>query len=235
MKKLVIAIDGPAGAGKSTVAKIIADELNYTYIDTGAMYRVVALETLRRKIDPAEREQVAALLPSLQVRLEAREGNLHVCLQDEDVSDEIRTPEVTAIVSQVAAYPEVRERLVSWQREMAQEGGVVMDGRDIGTVVLPHADLKLFLTASPLVRAQRRLSQWQAQGKAIDTDIREMAADIERRDRLDSEREVSPLVQAEDAVLLDNSEWTTAETVEKILNLVRQVQTSVSQNSSGSI
>lgn len=213
-RDLVVAIDGPAGAGKSTVAQRAAKALGYTYIDTGAMYRAVAWKALQRGAVLTD-EMILHALQDMDIVLAYKEGNTQVYVDGEDVTKAIRTPEVSAVVSRVAAMGDVREKLVELQRKMATSGGVLMDGRDIATNVLPHADVKLFLTASIEERATRRWKELKAKG--YDTGIEEVKADIARRDKADSEREISPLVQAEDAELLDTTGMTIDEVVQAIL------------------
>ena len=214
--KRVIAIDGPAGAGKSTVAKIVAEKLGYTYIDTGAMYRGVAWKTLRDDKDAPD-EAILRAVRDIDVRLACTESGTRVTVDGTDVTAEIRTPEVTHIVSRVAALGPVREKMVELQRAMAADGAVVMDGRDIGTNVLPNADVMIFLTASVEERARRRYDEMVAKGYAVDFD--ELKDEIAARDKQDSERAISPLRQAEDAVLLDSTALTIDEVVARILEL----------------
>ena len=214
--KRVIAIDGPAGAGKSTVAKIVAEKLGYTYIDTGAMYRGVAWKTMRDDKDAPD-EAILRAVHDIDVRLACTESGTRVTVDGTDVTAEIRTPEVTHIVSRVAALGPVREKMVELQRAMAADGAVVMDGRDIGTNVLPNADVKIFLTASVEERARRRYDEMVAKGYAVNFDA--LKDEIASRDKQDSERAISPLRQAEDAVLLDSTALTIDEVVARILEL----------------
>ena len=214
--KRVIAIDGPAGAGKSTVAKIVAEKLGYTYIDTGAMYRGVAWKTLQQSQE-ARDEDILGAVQDIDVRLSCTESGTRVTVDGTDVTREIRTPEVTHIVSRVAALGPVREKMVELQRVMAADGAVVMDGRDIGTNVLPNADVKIFLTASVEERARRRYDEMVAKGYAVNFDA--LKDEIASRDKQDSERAISPLRQAEDAVLLDSTALTIDEVVARILEL----------------
>ncbi|MBQ5586539.1 MAG: (d)CMP kinase, partial [Selenomonadaceae bacterium] len=193
MKNLVVAIDGPAGAGKSTVAQLAARKLGCTYIDTGAMYRAVAWKTLQRK-QPVTDELILDVVKDVHVELAYVEGKTTVSVDGTDVTGEIRTPEVTAIVSQVAALGPVRSRMVELQRRMAAKGSVLMDGRDIATSVLPDANVKIFLTASIEERARRRFKEMQEKGYNVS--LEELQKDIAARDKADSEREISPLVQA---------------------------------------
>ena len=214
--KRVIAIDGPAGAGKSTVAKIVAEKLGYTYIDTGAMYRGVAWKTLRDDKE-ASVEAILRAVQDIDVRLACTESGTRVTVDGTDVTGEIRTPEVTHIVSRVAALGPVREKMVELQRAMAADGAVVMDGRDIGTNVLPNADVKIFLTAAGEERARRRYDEMVAKGYAVDFD--ELKDEIASRDKQDSERAISPLRQAQDAVLLDSTALSIDDVVARILEL----------------
>ena len=199
-----VAIDGPAGAGKSTLARRLAGELGYIYVDTGAMYRTIGLYALRAGKDPKDNEAVNALLPSIRLRLASVEGEQLIYLGDEDVSAAIRTEEAGMAASAVGANPTVRAYLLDTQRNMAKTQNVLMDGRDIGTVVLPDATVKIFLTASPEARATRRWKEYQAKG--MPNTYEEVLADVKQRDYQDTHRAAAPLKQAEDAVLLDTSE-----------------------------
>ena len=214
--KRVIAIDGPAGAGKSTVAKIVAEKLGYTYIDTGAMYRGVAWKTLQQSQEVTD-ETILHAVRDIDVRLACTEYGTRVTVDGTDVTQEIRTPEVTHIVSHVAALGPVREKMVELQRVMAADGAIVMDGRDIGTNVLPNADVKIFLTASVEERARRRCDEMKEKGYAVD--FEELKKEIADRDKQDSERAISPLRQAEDAVLLDSTALSIDEVVARIMEL----------------
>lgn len=220
MKNLVVAIDGPAGAGKSTVAQLAARKLGCTYIDTGAMYRAVAWKTLQRK-QPVTDELILDVVKDVHVELAYVEGKTTVSVDGTDVTGEIRTPEVTAIVSQVAALGPVRSRMVELQRRMAAKGSVLMDGRDIATSVLPDANVKIFLTASIEERARRRFKEMQEKGYNVS--LEELQKDIAARDKADSEREISPLVQAPDAELLDTSHMGIDEVVQAIIDRCRRV------------
>ena len=220
MKKIhAVAIDGPAGAGKSTVAKIVSRELGYIYVDTGAMYRAIALFFLRKGISAEDRPAMEAALPEIDVSIRYVDGAQQVLLNGEDVSGLIRTEEVGNMASAASAFPPVREKLLSLQRSLAEREPVVMDGRDIGTVVLPDADTKIYLTASVEVRAKRRFKELAEKGIAADLD--EVARDIEARDYRDMHRETAPLKQAEDAVLVDSSDMTLAEVCGTILSIAR--------------
>ncbi len=218
MKNLVVAIDGPAGAGKSTVAQIAAKELGYTYIDTGAMYRAVAWKVLQQGKEITD-ERIIDTVKDIVVVLRYEAGKTTVRVDGCDVTAAIRTPEVTKIVSQVAKLAPVREKMVELQRQMARDGAVVMDGRDIATNVLPDADVKIFLTASIEERARRRWQELQDKGYAVD--LPGLQAEIAARDKADSEREISPLVQAKDAALLDTTGLSIDEVVKSILKACR--------------
>lgn len=209
-----IAIDGPAGAGKSTVAKKLAEELGYLYIDTGAMYRAVALAAMENKVAFDDAEKLTELAGSVGIDLKVENGSYKVYLDGRDVSEAIRLPEVGAAASPVSAVGGVREHLVRKQQQLAKKNRVIMDGRDIGTVVLPNADLKVFLTASVEVRAKRRFEELTAKGIACD--LSKVQADIAERDYRDSHREVSPLRQAADAVLLNTDNLSIEQVTAKI-------------------
>ena len=212
-----IAIDGPAGAGKSTIAKIVAKELGFIYVDTGAMYRTLALACFRDGIDTADEAAVVAKCESVEVTLGYEDGTQKVYLNGEDVSTEIRREEIGNLTSAIAVYPGVRKILVALQKDLAAKNDVVMDGRDIGTAVLPNADLKIYLTASVETRAKRRYDELVEKGQTCD--LKEIEKDIEDRDYRDMNREVSPLSQADDAVLVDSSDMTIDEVVAKIISL----------------
>ena len=215
-----IAIDGPAGAGKSTIAKILAKELGLIYVDTGALYRALGFAMLNRGLDPADAEAVVPALEGLQVSLEYRQGEQRVLLCGEDISDRIRTPEVSMAASRVSAIPAVRAFLLQLQRDMAATQSVIMDGRDIGTTILPNAQVKIFLTASPEARATRRYLELQEKGVA--TTYEEVLEDMNRRDYEDTHREISPLRQAEDAVLADTGELTLEQSVALLKSIVTE-------------
>ena len=199
------AIDGPSGAGKSTLAKSVSKTLGYLYVDTGAIYRTIGYAAFSKGVDPKDGEAAAALLPELEIGLHYGEDGLqHMTLNGADVTDQIRLPEISLYASAVSAHPAVRAHLLEMQRKLARENNVVMDGRDIGTVVLPDATVKIFLTATPEARATRRWKEYQAKG--IDTPYEEVLADVKQRDYQDTHRAAAPLKQADDAVLLDTSE-----------------------------
>ena len=199
-----IAIDGPSGAGKSTLAKRLAKELGYIYVDTGAMYRSIGLYALRRGVDPKNADAVQALLPDIQLGIQLQDGTQHVYLNGEDVSTDIRAEAVGMAASAVSAHPAVRAFLLDTQRNLAKGQNILMDGRDIGTVVLPDATVKIFLTASPEARAERRRKELEEKGQPAD--FATVLADIQQRDYQDTHRAVAPLKQAQDAVLVDSSD-----------------------------
>ena len=219
MRKLVIAIDGPVGSGKSTVARRVAELLGYTYIDSGAMYRAVALKALRQGMSLDTTEALTKLCSETRIDLRAEGGGQRVALDGEDVTAAIRTPEVSQAASKVALIPGVRHVLVAEQRRAGQQGGVVMEGRDIGSVVFPDAGLKIFLTASVETRAQRRWREHQQKGDAID--LARTLDEVRERDRRDADREHSPLVRAEGAVLVDSTAME-AEEVARLIVLLAQ-------------
>jgi cytidylate kinase len=220
LKSIQIAIDGPSGAGKSTMAKLVSQKLGIMYLDTGAMYRALALKAIRQNIDTNDSEKVSELLSDFNISIKYENGSQKVILNGEDVSDKIRTDEVSMGASNVSAIPAVRKRLVELQQKMASNTSVVMDGRDIGTHVLPKADVKIFLTASVAQRALRRYNEQKDKG-ILKKSLEEIEKEIEIRDYNDSHRAASPLKQADDAVLLDTSNYTIEESVEKILEIIR--------------
>ena len=213
-----VAIDGPAGAGKSTLARRLAAELGYIYVDTGAMFRTIGLYALRAGKDPKDNEAVNALLPEISLKFAFIEGEQHIYLNGEDVSTAIRTEEVGMAASAVGANPEVRAFLLGMQRDMAKTQDVLMDGRDIGTVVLPDATVKIFLTASPEARATRRWKEYQQKG--IEVSYEEVLADVRQRDYQDTHRVAAPLRQADDAQLLDTSEMNFEQSLEAMKKMI---------------
>lgn len=218
--KIAVAVDGPAGAGKSSISKIVAKKLGYLYIDTGAMYRSVTWAVLHNHIDVNNQTAVEALLPELDLTMEASDDSCKVFIAGQDVTDFIRTPQVNNAVSIVASYKGVRQYLVERQRLMAEAGGVILDGRDIGSVVLPNAELKIYLTASVEARAMRRYLE--VKGTVNEQTLEDIKDSVMQRDDMDKKRKESPLIQVEDAVLVDSSEMTFDETVERILHLVQE-------------
>ena len=216
-----IAIDGPAGAGKSTIARKVAADLSIIYVDTGAMYRAIGAYAIRKGVDTKSAEQVTALLPEIQLELSySEEQGQRIFLNGEDVSTEIRLPEMGMAASNVSAIPEVRAFLLEQQRRMAKRQNVIMDGRDIGTVVLPDAEVKIFLTAAPEERARRRWKEFSEKG--LPDTYEEILADVIRRDEQDMNRPIAPLKQADDAVLLDSTHLNFSETVAKVKELIKE-------------
>ncbi len=220
MKKIIIAIDGPAGSGKTTSARIVARRLGYIYVDTGAMYRAVTLAWLRTNTEPDE-NIVSQMMETISVKLEQSENGQKTLLNGEDVSEDIRLPEVTKMVSPISAMACVREKMTALQRELGRDGGVVMDGRDIGAFVFPNAELKVFLTASIGARAKRRALELE--NKGIKSDLDEMATLIADRDNYDSSREISPLKKADDAIVVDTSDMTIEEQTDLIYKLAVEI------------
>ncbi len=215
-----VAIDGPAGAGKSTIAKAAASELGYIYIDTGALYRAVALACIRCEVSTGDEKAVEEMLPKTEIRLVFFNGVQHILLNDDDVSEQIRSEEVSMAASAVSAIPVVRAYLLELQRSFAQNADVIMDGRDIGTVILPNAQVKIFLTASPEKRARRRVKQLEEQGMEADFD--KVLYDIVQRDYNDSHRKTAPLKAAEGAVTIDTSELTLEEAIDKVIETIKE-------------
>jgi CMP/dCMP kinase len=218
--KLIIAIDGPVGSGKSSVARRVAELLGYAHLDSGAMYRAVGLKALRDGAPLDSPERLSALAEGVRIDLVPRDGKLRVLLDGEDVTEAIRAPEVSHAASVVAVVPGVRHPMVAEQRRAGSPGGVVMEGRDIGSVVFPHADLKIFLDASPEVRATRRRRELEEKGETVE--FAKVLADVHARDRRDRERDMSPLVRAADAVLVDNTAMDVEETARVIVLLAKE-------------
>ncbi|WMJ23528.1 (d)CMP kinase [Paludicola sp. MB14-C6] len=213
-----IAIDGPAGAGKSTIAKAIAKKIGFIYVDTGALYRAVGLYVSRNDVNTTDKERIQPMLKNIQVELKYVDGTQRVFLNGEDVSEAIRVPEMSMHASNVSAIPCVREFLFDLQRNITKVNDVIMDGRDIGTVVLPNADVKIFLTASPEVRAKRRYDEHMEKGQTVDFD--KLLEEIKQRDYNDSHREIAPLKQAEDAILVDTSDNSLEQSIELLSNII---------------
>ena len=212
-----VALDGPSGAGKSTIAKAVAKKLEYVYVDTGAMYRSIAYYVISKGADLSDPEQIKPLLGEISIKLCYTEAGQRVMLNDEDVSDKIRTPEISMGASKVSAIPEVREFLLELQKNIAKENNIIMDGRDIGTTILPNAEVKIYLTASADTRAKRRALEYEQKGESFDLD--QIRKDIIERDERDMNREISPLKQADDAVLVDSSEMGIDQVVDAILDV----------------
>lgn len=218
---VAIAIDGPAGAGKSTIAKRVAEELNFMYVDTGALYRAVALCAIQKNIEPDDSQRVSEMLSKIKVQLAFNYRFEKVVLLDgKDVSSRIRTPEVSMAASKISALPQVRAYLLDLQRDIAKENNVIMDGRDIGTVVLPDARVKIFLTASPQVRAERRYKELAEKGANVSFD--EVLRDVNERDYNDSHRQTAPLKPAEDSVFVDTTDLDFEQSVEKIISVIKE-------------
>lgn len=215
-----IAIDGPAGAGKSTIARAAASKLGFIYVDTGALYRSIGLYCLNNNIETTDKTEVERILPDISVQLKYLDGAQRVILNDNDVSEEIRKPECSMAASNVSAIPVVREFLFELQRKMARENDVIMDGRDIGTVILPDAEVKIFLTASPEERANRRFKELVEKGNNPDYD--ELLKEINQRDYNDMHRETAPLKQADDAILFDTTTLGKDEVVDELLKIISE-------------
>ncbi len=220
-KKINIAIDGPSGSGKSTLAKALAASLGYIYVDTGAIYRTVGLYAKRNGISPHDEETLSSHFPKINIKLTWSDLGQRILLDGEDVSDDIRTPEASMYASAVSALPAVRSFLLDMQRDIAKSENVIMDGRDIGTVILPNADVKIFMTANPKERAERRYTELIEKGK--DVTLGEVYSDMCARDRNDSSRATAPCVPADDAILLDNTGFEPEDTLNKALEIIKDV------------
>lgn len=220
MNNLSVAIDGPSGAGKSTIARAVAEKLGYTYVDTGAMYRAIGLAVSRRAVACGDTQGILHILPTVDITLQYENGAQHVLLCGEDVSEQIRTPQAAKYASCVSALPAVRQFLLELQRSMAARGNVIMDGRDIGTVILPNAAVKIYLTASVECRAKRRFEELLAKGQTVT--LQSVLQDIQSRDEKDMNRAASPLRQAEDAVLLDSSALSLEQAIESVLHIIKE-------------
>jgi cytidylate kinase len=219
-KKYVVTVDGPAGSGKSTVGRLLAQKLSYVYLDTGALYRAMALKVRMASLSPDNREKIAVLCGSTAIALRERDGTTRIVLDGEDVTELIRTPEISMLASTISALPEVRDALLSVQRDSARDGGVVAEGRDMGTVVFPGADVKFFLTAGAEERGRRRWLELRERGHEVS--LEEVQRDVFQRDRQDSEREIAPLRPSDDGVLVDSTGKTIDEVVEEMLGAVRR-------------
>jgi CMP/dCMP kinase len=219
MSAVIVAIDGPSGAGKSTLAKRLARELGFIYLDTGAMYRALALKMLRQGIDSEDETQLAALLRQTEIALREHGGRLQVLLDGADVADLIRTPEISQVASKVSARKIVRQRMTELQRAAAGQGDIVAEGRDIGTVIFPEAQVKVYLDASVNERARRRFEELRANGRQVS--IEDTIRELTERDRRDSERDLAPLCRAADAVAVDSSALTADAVAERVMELIR--------------
>jgi CMP/dCMP kinase len=222
---LIIAIDGPSGAGKSTLAKKLAEQLGFIYLDTGAMYRALALKILRQGVDLADDQKLAELVNTTAVDLQCDRAELKVLLDEKNVASEIRTPAVSQMASKASALKIVRDRMLDLQRRLGQRGSVVAEGRDIGTVVFPDAQVKIFLSASAAERARRRCAELRAAGQPVDLDV--TLREIEERDKRDSERALAPLQQAQDALVIDSSNSTADEVAARVLAEIRMKQNEI--------
>lgn len=220
IKMIAVAIDGPAGAGKSTLARAVAKRLSYIYVDTGALYRSIALNAVRNNIETSNSEEIEKMLKKTEIELKFINDEQRVFLNGEDVSDKIRTSEISMAASSISALPVVRSFLLELQRELARKNNVIMDGRDIGTVVLPSAQVKIFLTASPECRAKRRYDEYIANGKQ--ESYEDILESIKQRDYNDTNREIAPLKAADDAVLVDTSDDTPQQSVERITKIIEE-------------
>lgn len=218
MNQIAVAIDGPSGAGKSTIARTVAKKLGFIYVDTGALYRTIGLYVFRQGFDALNSDEVINLLKNINIELKYVNDTQCVYLNDEDVSEQIRTPEISVFASRVSVIPKVREFLLDMQREIAKNNNVIMDGRDIGTVILPNAEVKIFLTASAQKRAERRYKELCE--KDIQTSLEEVLSDMIKRDEKDSSRSIAPLKQADDAVLLDTSELNLSQSIDAVINII---------------
>ena len=215
-----IAIDGPSGSGKSTLAKAVAKELGIIYVDTGALYRTIGYHVYQSGKDPRNENEVASLLPDINIELKYENGSQRVILNGEDLGDKIRLPQMSMYASAVSAIPAVRRFLLEMQKSLARENSVVMDGRDIGTVIIPDADLKIFLTASVETRAQRRTIELLEKG--VDARYEDVIADMIARDQQDKNRDIAPALPADDAIIFDNSEMSVEESLKEIVRLVNE-------------
>jgi len=219
-RELIIAIDGPSGAGKSTLSRLLARRLNYVNIDTGAMYRTVAFAARRQNIPPEDEQELARLCHSIQIRFSMAHGRERVFLDDRDVTEDIRSPEISLLTSRVAAVPRVRQAMVDQQRRLGIDGGVVLEGRDIGTVVFPQAEVKFYLQASCRERGRRRYEELRAKGIAVE--LEQTIAEVAKRDRADAEREHSPLRQAIDALVVDTDGVSVETILQNMLEVVEK-------------
>jgi len=215
-----IAIDGPGGAGKSTISKGVAAKLGIVYVDTGALYRTVGYYVRNKEIDPHDRDAVGAILSEISIEVAYVDGAQHVFLNGEDLGDKIRTPEMSMYASAVSAIPKVREFLLNTQKDIARRNSVIMDGRDIGTVILPDADVKIFMFASNEARAKRRYNELTAKG--VEVRYEDVLSEMIERDNNDKNRDVAPAVPASDAIMLDNSDMSVDENIEAVLNIIKE-------------
>jgi len=220
IRKLIITIDGPSGAGKSTVSQLLAERLKYKYIDTGALYRIVALKVKQMNIDPESEEELHSLCSRLDISFDQKDGELRIFLEGKDVTEEIRAPEMSLLASKISAKKVVRDALFDMQRKLGNEGGVVMEGRDMGTVVFPEAEIKFFLDASLEVRGKRRFKQYLEKGKVFS--LNQITCEIEKRDLDDSKRALSPLKPTNGATVIDSTKMSVEEVVGEMLKVIQQ-------------
>lgn len=220
MRKPIITIDGPSGVGKSTVSRVLADRLGYSYLNTGAMYRTVALKVFRSNIDPEDEHELRILLSKLNLSFEENGGGFRIFLDGKDVSHEIKTPEISMLASYISLKPFVREILSDIQRRIGERGNIILEGRDIGTVVFPDADIKFYLDASPEIRASRRYREMVQMGRHIDW--QEVFEDLIRRDASDTKRDISPLEPAEDAIIIESGHMTIEEVIDRMLSVINK-------------
>lgn len=225
-KKLIVAIDGPSGAGKSTLSKALAHQLGYLNIDTGAMYRSISLLAQQRGIDPHDSDALKKICADISIEFVPRGASEDVLVNGVDVSDAIRTPDISLLVPQIAACPTVREAMLQLQRKMGEAGGVVLEGRDIGTVVFPQADIKFFLSATATERGRRRYAELQEKG--IDVDLQQTIAEVENRDAADTARTLAPLMQADDAIVVDSTQLSIENVLQKMVAIVKDKQAELS-------
>lgn len=222
MNHIAVAIDGPSGAGKSTIARTVAKKLGFIYVDTGALYRTIGLAVFRKNFDALNPNEVISVLPEINIKLKYVDNTQRVYLNDEDVSELIRIPEISLFASRVSIIAEVREFLLDMQRDIADKNNVIMDGRDIGTVILPNAKVKIFLTASDEKRAERRYLELCQKG--VSTTLEEVLNDMRERDKKDSSRSLAPLKKADDAILLDTSELNLEESINTVINIIKSAE-----------
>lgn len=222
MNQIAVAIDGPSGAGKSTIAKTAAKTLGFIYVDTGALYRTIGLAVFRKNFDALNPNEVISVLPEIDIKLKYVDDAQRVYLNGEDVSELIRTPEISLFASRVSVIAEVREFLLDMQRDIADKNNVIMDGRDIGTVILPNAKVKIFLTASDEKRAERRYIELCQKG--VKTNLQEVLSDMRQRDEKDSSRSLAPLKKANDAILLDTSELDLQQSIDAVINIIKNAK-----------